>query len=305
MHRLDLKKLSPEVYALLLEVGAVGDELGVPVFVVGGVVRDLVLGRRSLDVDVVVEGDAIKLAQVLAARWKRLEVSLTAHRKFGTAALERNDGIKLDVVTARRETYARPGVLPDVVPGLIADDLFRRDFTINAVAVALNKGDFGVVHDDFDGLDDIKNKLIRIMHYRSFIDDPTRILRAVRYEKRFGFKFESRTLAVLKQALEENVFSFITPARYFGEFKRVLQEEDPRAAMRRLSSLSGLRFFIYNTATESSFREILSQEMSRQEQWIALLAVLMTSLDKASSEELLVSFNMPRVDKNKVLKRLL
>ncbi|MBF0593515.1 MAG: CCA tRNA nucleotidyltransferase [Candidatus Omnitrophica bacterium] len=309
MKKLELKRLPPDIYRLILDVGQYADAKGVPAFLVGGMVRDLILGRKSRDVDIVVEGDGILFAHGLAAKWRtqsRQPVKLLAHRKFGTAVLERADGLKLDIVTARRETYARPGSLPDVVPGLITDDLFRRDFTVNAVAVALNHGEFGVVYDNFDGCTDIKKKLIRVMHYRSFVDDPTRILRAVRYEKRFGFKFEPRTLSVLKMALEENAFRAITPVRYFGEFRRILQEEDPRPVLRRLSSLEGLRFFVYDQKVESKFSSIIKSagKTGGPDHWISLFSALITSLDMESAEDLLVSFNMPRADKQKLLKRL-
>ncbi len=302
LKKLDLKKLSPDIYQLLVDIGARADARGLPVFLVGGMVRDLILGIKSRDVDIVVEGDGIRFATELATRWA---AKLLVHKKFSTAVIERGDGLKVDVVMARRESYARPGALPDVVSGNIADDLFRRDFTVNAVAVLLNRGEFGVVQDDFDGYADICNKLIRIMHYRSFIDDPTRILRAVRYEKRLGFKFEPRTLSVLKQALDENAFSSVTPARYFGELKRILQEEDPRAALRRLALLDGLRFFVYNPAVESAFKEVLNGGLKGDERWMKFFSVLISSLDLESAEELLASFNISRQEKKKILKDLI
>jgi len=225
MHKLSFKKLPKDIQTLLADIGARADAAGVSVFLVGGMVRDIILDKPSIDVDVVVEGDGIAFAMVLGKAWK---AGVLPHRKFGTAVVTRKDGMKVDVVTARRETYAHPGALPDVIPGQLSDDLFRRDFTINAVAVSLNAGDFGVIRDDFDGINDIKDGLVRIMNYRSFIDDPTRILRAVRYEKRFGFKCEPRTLSALKEAIEENSFRFISGVRYFNEFRRILQEEDPK-----------------------------------------------------------------------------
>ncbi|MBF0387452.1 MAG: CCA tRNA nucleotidyltransferase [Candidatus Omnitrophica bacterium] len=302
MNKLDLKKLPSDIYALLVEIGAQADLKRVPIFLVGGMVRDLILRRPSRDIDIVVEGDGVLFANELAARWS---ANILAHKKFGTAVIERADGFKIDIVTARRESYARPGALPDVVPGHIADDLFRRDFTVNAVAVALNKAEFGAVYDDFDGCADIKGQVIRVMHYRSFVDDPTRILRAVRYEKRFGFKFDPRTLAVLRQALDENAFGAISPKRYFGEFKRILQEADPRAALRRLALLDGLRYFVYDAGVEAAFKKILKSKLSGDARWLELFAALVAALDRESAEQLLVSFSMPRLEKNKILKGLL
>ena len=304
MNKLPLNKLLPDIYRLLLEVGQEADIQGVPAFLVGGMVRDLILGRQSRDVDIVVEGNGIQFAMQLGDRWRDRHVKVLAHKKFGTAVIEFSNGFRMDVVTARRESYARPGALPDVVPGLIADDLFRRDFTINAIAVVLNKADFGLIHDDFDGCEDIRKKLVRVMHYRSFIDDPTRILRAVRYEKRFGFKFEPRTLSIFKESLEENAFRAITSVRYFGEFKRILQEDDPCQVLRRLSSLDGLRFFVYDARTEAAFRSVLKSGIHGEDRWIRLFVVLIASLDIASAEELMTSFNMPRAEKKKVQKGL-
>lgn len=301
MKTLDLKKLPPDIYRLLAEVGAQADVKEMPAFLVGGMVRDLILGRQSADIDVVVEGDGILFASELASRWS---AKLLAHKKFGTAVIVRRDRLKLDIVTARRELYARPGALPDVAPGNIADDLFRRDFTINAIAVSLNRDDFGTVYDHFDGCADISHQLIRVMHYRSFIDDPTRILRAIRYEKRLGFKFDPRTFAVLRQAVDENAFGAITPGRYFGEFKRILQEEESCAAIRRLVSLKGLRFFVYNSGVEAALKEVPGAGLKGNECWMKLCTVLIAFLDLASAEELLVSFNLPRPERNKILKGL-
>lgn len=301
MKTLELKQLPPDIYRLLLEIGALADDKRVSVFLVGGMVRDLILGRESRDVDIVVEGDGIQFATQLAARWS---AKVLGHRKFGTAVIERRDGLKLDVVTARRESYARPGMLPDVVPGHIADDLFRRDFTVNAIAVSLNRVEFGTVHDHFDGCADISRKLVRVMHYRSFIDDPTRILRAVRYEQRFGFKFEPRTLSILRQALDENAFSSISPVRYFGEFKRILQEDDPRPALRRLAAFDGLRFFVYGPGVAAGFKEVLKGAAEGEDRWTGFFAALIASLDRVSAEQLLASFNVPRQEKRKILKGL-
>ncbi len=305
MQTLNLKKLPDESFKIIREVGKLADEKKIPVFLVGGMVRDLILGRKSLDIDIVVEGDAVLFASNLVKRLKEKPHKVLAHKKFGTVAIELLNGVGLDIVTARRESYARPGVLPDVVPGLIADDLFRRDFTMNAVAASLNTPEFGAIYDNFDGYADIQNKIIRVMHYRSFIDDPTRILRAVRYEKRFDFKFETKTLAVLKESMEENAFRSITPVRYFGEFKRILQEEDPRSMLKRLSSMDGLRFFVYDKGVEAGFNEVIHSSLKGDARWMSFFSVLIAALDRESAEELLVSFNMPRIDKARILKRLL
>ena len=184
MKRLRFSALPQGTQKVLKEIGIAADERGLSAWLVGGMVRDLLLGQPSVDIDVVVEGEGIAFAGILA---QRLGGEFLAHKRFGTAVIDLKENCKIDVVTARRETYFRPGVLPEVFPGQISDDLFRRDFTINAIATSLNARTTGEVRDDFDGIEDLEAGLIRIMHYRSFVDDPTRILRAVRYEKRFAF----------------------------------------------------------------------------------------------------------------------
>ncbi len=183
------QRLSPESLALIQKAGALAAERRLGIYLVGGVVRDILLGRANSDLDLVVEGDAIKLAESLAGE---LGGRLVVHRRFGTAKI-RTRNLTIDLAMARAETYARPGALPTVRPGSIQDDLARRDFTVNAMALRLDPGSFGKLVDPFDGRKDLENKLIRILHDRSFIDDATRMLRAVRYEQRFGFRLEAST----------------------------------------------------------------------------------------------------------------
>ena len=168
---------------------------GYKLYIVGGLVRDLFLERTNLDLDLVVEGDAINLAQEMARTWQG---KLTTHPRFGTAKLQWSNW-SVDLATARAETYARPGALPTVKPGTISTDLVRRDFTINAMAVELNPGHFGELLDPHRGRDDLYGKRIRVLHDRSFIDDATRIWRALRYEQRLDFQIEPATLRLLKK----------------------------------------------------------------------------------------------------------
>src|SRR4030042_521069 len=178
--------LPQRIFNLLRDAGDKANKMGQEMFLVGGGVRDLFLGRPNFDLDLVIEGDAIKLAQELA---KSSRVKLIVHRCFGTAKLNFSD-FTLDIAAARRETYSRPGALPDVQPGTINDDLFRRDFSVNAMALCLAPERFGELIDLYHGQDDIANRLIRVLHPNSFIDDATRIFRAIRYEQRLGFTLE-------------------------------------------------------------------------------------------------------------------
>ncbi|GAI51444.1 unnamed protein product, partial [marine sediment metagenome] len=187
--------LPQQILKLVKDAGEKASKLGQELYLVGGAVRDLFLGRANFDLDLVVEGDAIKLAQELA---KDGQAKLTVHPRFGTAKLSYTD-FSLDLATARRETYSQPGALPTVQPGSLTDDLRRRDFSINAMALCLTPDRFGELVDLYHSKDDLDNGLIRILHPRSFIDDATRILRGLRYEQRLGFKLEPKTAELLRR----------------------------------------------------------------------------------------------------------
>src|SRR6266511_4457603 len=189
----------PDSLAPVLDaVAAVSDPYD-GVYLVGGSVRDILLGEPNFDVDVVVEGDAITLANELA---KKLGGRVRAHRIFGTAGVLYAEDGRVDVVTARSESYHAPAVLPTVEPGTIDQDLHRRDFTINAMAVSLKGDALGELVDPFGGRADLEAGRIRVLHDRSFIDDPTRILRAIRYEDRYGFRMDEQTAQLARDCIE-------------------------------------------------------------------------------------------------------
>ncbi|MFC1970598.1 CCA tRNA nucleotidyltransferase [Chloroflexota bacterium] len=203
-------------------------------YLVGGVVRDLLLERSNLDLDLVVEGDAINLAQELA---HLKQVEATIHPQFGTAKVQW-DNCSVDLATARAETYAKPGALPTVRPDTITSDLSRRDFTINAMAVELNPGHFGELLDPHGGRNDLENKLVRALHSKSFIDDATRIWRALRYEQRLDYKIEPTTLRLLKR--HTDMLATISGDRIRHELELVLKEAFPEKALRRADELGVL-----------------------------------------------------------------
>lgn len=192
---------------------------GLSVYLVGGSVRDLLLGRPNLDLDLALEGDAIALARELAAS---IEGRLTSHRRFGTATV-RGQAFALDLAMTRTETYARPGALPSVRPAGLRQDLARRDFTVNAMALGLSGPDEGSVVDPCGGQSDLERGLIRVLHQASFQDDPTRILRALRYAGRLGFRLEPRTQDLLRRDL--SFLDTISGARLRRELILVLREE--------------------------------------------------------------------------------
>jgi tRNA nucleotidyltransferase (CCA-adding enzyme) len=228
------ERLPRDLSDFIGRAGEVAEREQQRLYLVGGVVRDLLLERRNLDLDLVVEGDAIKLAQEIA-RGKPMKI--TAHPRFGTATLRWSDR-SADVATARAETYARPGALPSVRPGTINDDLSRRDFTINAMAVELNPRHFGDIVDPRGGRRDIDSRLVRVLHDKSFIDDATRIWRAVRYEQRLDFRLERATLELLKQGTAW--LDTVSGDRIRHELERVLKEEIPEKALRRADELGAL-----------------------------------------------------------------
>jgi len=203
---------------------AVADD--VTVALVGGVVRDALLDRApTTDVDVVVEGPAIPVARRLA---ERTGAALTTHDRFGTAVVRMGDGRHLDLVTARRETYAHPGALPTVTPGTLADDLARRDFTVNAMAYTLDGPSPNTVVDPHGGRDDLARRRIRILHDASFVDDPSRLLRAVRYAARLGFTLDPGTERAARAAAPHLT---LESARVTEELRRLLEEDSAGAAL--------------------------------------------------------------------------
>ncbi len=228
------KQLPTELVEFMEAAGLIAARQGWRLYLVGGVVRDLLLGRSNLDLDLVVEGDAISLAQRLAGITSG---RLTTHSRFGTAKL-RWGKWSVDLATVRAETYAQPGALPTVKPGSLASDLFRRDFTINAMAIELTPGRFGRLLDLYGGRDDLRRKLIRILHERSFIDDATRIWRAIRYEQRLDFKLETDTRRLLKR--DVSMLDTISGDRIRHELELVLKEALPEKALRRAKGLGVL-----------------------------------------------------------------
>jgi tRNA nucleotidyltransferase (CCA-adding enzyme) len=222
---------------LLHTVATQAATMHLPVYIVGGFVRDILLGRPTLDFDVVVEGDAISLARALA---KMGGGKVTAHDRFGTAKwfLPKSEPALpafLDLITARLEFYEHPAALPGVEHGSIRHDLHRRDFTINTLALRLDGHHFGELHDYYGGVADLDHGLVRVLHSLSFIDDPTRLLRAGRYEQRYGFTIESRTRQLLDEA--RPLISRLSPERVRHELDLIFDEPLAAGMLARLDEL--------------------------------------------------------------------
>jgi tRNA nucleotidyltransferase (CCA-adding enzyme) len=229
--------LGEERLRLLQLVTAAATKRGFPLYAVGGAVRDLLLGRPLNDFDLTVEGDAIALGRALTAKHGG---GVTAHTKFGTVKWFLPQDLKaghdtLDLISARSETYKHPAALPTVAFGNIEEDLRRRDFTINAMAVRLDGDHFGELRDDLNGSDDLQNGIVRVLHPGSFIDDPTRMYRAVRYAGRYEFKIAEHTLALIPEA--RAVVEKLSPQRVRHELDLILDEPNAVTMLKRLDEL--------------------------------------------------------------------
>jgi len=233
-----LATLPENIRRLIQEVGAAARQNKVRVYLVGGIVRDILTGRENFDLDFVVEGDGISLAEIVAAR---LPGTVVRHRRFGTATVASEQG-KIDFATARRETYQRSGSLPEVTFASLKEDLVRRDFTINAMAVGINEDDYGTVIDPYHGQRDLQEGRIRILHDRSFLDDPTRIFRAVRFKERFHFRIEPRTARLIAEAVDSRALSYINAHRIRDELALLLSESSPKRYLQTVQRLCGLDF---------------------------------------------------------------
>lgn len=224
---------SPRLAAIVEAVQSLGQRAA-GVYLVGGTVRDILLGEEGFDVDIAVEGDAIAFAYALAGA---LGGRSTPHRKFGTAVVSYGDGEHVDVVTTRTEFYDSPGALPTVERAGLKEDLFRRDFTINAMAASLGADDFGRLVDPYGGRADLEKRVLRVLHNLSFIDDPTRIFRGIRYEARHGFRFDEHSTGLLRSCIEMGLVGDLSSSRLRDELTTLLEDPDAAAGIRRLGDL--------------------------------------------------------------------
>ncbi|MEO6193899.1 MAG: hypothetical protein ABIS20_12875 [Thermoanaerobaculia bacterium] len=283
--------------ARLQAIAAASREQGAPAYLVGGFVRDLLLGRENRDLDVVVEGDGIAFAARLAAA---LGGQVRAHRAFLTAVMVDPQGDDIDVATARSERYRSPAVLPEVRAAALREDLFRRDFTVNTMAIRLGPEPGAELIDLFDGRRDLAEKSLHVLHGRSFIDDPTRILRGVRLEQRLGFRLSPDSLELVEEALAEGVFDLLSGSRLREEL--ILLLDDPALALGgidRLAELGVLRAIDPRLELDEATRERLREALAalgwhRREgiadppvaAWRLLLLTIAAGLELADQERL-------------------
>ena len=301
------ERLPKRILIILKSAGEVADEFGYGAYVVGGFVRDLFLYRSNEDVDIVVEGDGIafakKYAEIAGAR-------IHTYQKFGTAVIIFPDGFKIDVASARLEYYKFPAALPIVEMSSIKLDLYRRDFTINTLAIQLNPDKFGTLIDFFSARKDVKEKIIRVLHNLSFVEDPTRVFRAIRFEQRFGFTIGKLTDGLIENAVSMDFFRGLSGRRVLTELKQILEEDNPVPAIIRLNDYDLLKFihpsiqfdkqliFVLNSVRKvMAWYDLLFLDESYMK-WIVYFLVLIHTCDRQKSEEICRRFELaPRYNK--------
>ena len=274
--------LSASQHDLLKSASRIADRLGVDLYLVGGAVRDLLLARRPNPPDLSAVGAATDFPAALA---KALGGQVTADSQFGTAKLRVRETL-VDLALARKESYARPGALPTVEPGSIEDDLARRDFSVNAMAVSLNPGDWGELSDPFDGAGDLKRRLIKVLHPLSFQDDPTRLFRAVRFSGRIDFTFESDTNRLMRDGLR--FLESVSGDRVRHEIELVFQEQSVVAIL-QLAEQLGLLAAVYPSLSLTPGLAGASSDLEADRELVLLSSLV---------------YSVPRNDLDAVVRRL-
>ncbi len=276
---------------LLTRIGYCAAQKGYRACLVGGAVRDLLLGESSLDLDIVIEGDALDIARSFGTSGNPAPV---LHERFGTATLT-SGSFRVDLATARKESYHSPGALPSVHPGSIEEDLLRRDFTINAMAIRLGTERHGELVDPYGGRGDLQHGLLRVLHEASFKDDATRILRGVRYEQRLGFAFEKSSLELLARGLL--YVRSISGDRLRHEIEHMLAEREPEHMLRRLDTLGVLaaidESLSFGPGQFEAFRHAKANQLSAVRLESVLWCVLGWGLDKERLASVATRLNLP------------
>ena len=303
-------RVPKRVHRILRQAGRIATELGYRAFIVGGFVRDLLLGIENLDVDLVIEGDGIKFAGQFV---RELGGEVKKHTEFGTAVLTLPDGFKLDVATARREFYPQPAALPEVEPASLQEDLSRRDFTVNTMAIALNPDSFGNLIDFFGGQLDLERRKVRVLHEDSFIEDPTRVFRAVRFEQRYGFSLEERTARLIGEALRSEALSRLSGERIREELIQILEEDQPGKVIHRMQELGVLeavhpklqltgekgKKLDYLVDIFARFQILFHREVKR---WLIRLLLLLDDMSEAEVEEFCQRYRFSREERDSLLR---
>jgi len=301
-----------DIQNIFKAISNTASELKYRAYLVGGMVRDLFLGKQNFDIDIVVEGDGIifsrRLSELLCAR-------IDSYEKFKTAVLILKNGQHIDIASARIEYYKKPAALPDIEMGSIKQDLARRDFTINTLVLSLNKNDFGSILDFFGGRKDIAEKRIKVLHKLSFIEDPTRIFRAVRFEQRLGFKMDSQTEKLAISAIEMDVVSELIGIRIRDELVSILSEEKPWKALSRLYQLDALKkigikkeltsefiYYIEKVFKKCSSLEVLLKE--KIEKWRLIITVILIGSSISSVKQWCFEMKIRKKDSSAIIESI-
>jgi len=319
-----LEILPEEIKEIIAKAFEVSMEIKMPAYLVGGFVRDLLLNYKysanslsdsrdpgcCVDLDIAVEGSGIIFAQNLG---QKLKAELMTHERFGTATLVLRGFLKIDIVSTRKEKYPCSASLPEVSCGLLADDLLRRDFTINAMAINISDLLNPVLIDPYEGRKDLLKGKIRILHDLSFQDDPTRILRAIRFEQRFNFKIEPKTLYLLKDALKNGFLDKVSPHRIRDELILMLKEPRPLKQIRRLDSFYPLSFIHKKLkATKNTYDLFKSLEKEiawfnskfpgyrRLDSWLIYLTALLKDLTSLEIESVSAKFGLRKGEEKRI-----
>lgn len=306
-----LENLPEEIKDLIVLVREVSNETRMPAYLVGGFPRDLILGAKDWDLDITVEGNGIKFAEALA---KKLNSGLIRHERFGTATLILGHRLKVDIATTRKETYPFNACLPVVSPGSLKEDLLRRDFTINSMAVSLSGEAGHKLIDVFCGKEDLAAGKIRILHDLSFKDDPTRILRAIRFQQRYNFKIEPKTLRLLKEAVKSGLLNKVSPHRMRDELILMFKEKNPSALLKQLYALGALSFIsdklkpdrqtynLFKSVNKGIFWFMRSFPLHKQlDAWLVYFAALLRPLTLAQSKKTIRKMGLSKQEEKKVI----
>ena len=300
------EKLPLGIFETLKSMGQLADEMDIQLYAVGGFVRDMILRLPNNDIDLTMDGDIAAFVKAVEKNLKVLRIK--THPRFKSASIELADGYSIDISTTRLEYYEHPGALPIVQQGSIQLDLYRRDFTINSLALSLNSKNFGEVLDFYRGYQDIKDGYIRVLHNLSFVEDPTRAFRAVRFEARLKFRMSKMTASLLEGAVANNFLASLNRRRLLNELKLILSEDDPGPALERLQefgllksihpllNLSPKHFDLFRQVRKVRDWLLLSFAEKADNVWLVYLMALTDGFKQELMEDLALSLSLKKAD---------
>ncbi len=286
LYRLE-KNINPILLPIMKTIIDISDQNKLALYLVGGPLRDLLLERPIVDIDLVTEGNSQELANAVA---NKTTCRIISYPRFKTVTLHKNTA-RLDLATSRKESYKAPGSLPNVFSTDISQDLMRRDFTINAMALGISKINQATLIDPTNGLEDLSRKYIRALHSNSFTDDATRILRAIRYEQRLSFTIESQTLNWILKAQSNDIFSTITSDRLRKEIGLIFGEAQPLKVFKRGTKLKTLEAVFKPL---SKFNCLKSESLHNQLDPLVWVGILAYGLTLDEGDEFILRLNMPK-----------